>query len=158
MRKMVTILVLLLVLPSSLAYGQPNSWSNLDRLKPGQRIEVIESGPRKHAGEFTSVNDESLTLKEHGSDFSIKRENVVRISRSSGSSRGEHAVIGLVIGGLVGAGIGAASGSSTGFFISPRGIGALVGVAIGGSIGAIVGVLLPAHKTIYRAAQPSTSH
>ena len=139
-------------LPAALgAQTQQGSWSNLNRLKAGQGIEVIESSMKRHAGKFVTVTDELLTLKENGSDVSVKREDVARVSTSSGPKRGEHALIGLVVGGVVGAGIGAASGSL-------RGIGALVGVVIGAPSGAVVGAVLPAHTTVYRAAPAAASH
>lgn len=160
MRRPVLILVFLLGLAADLsAQTQHGSWSDLDRLKAGQGIEVIESSMRRHAGEFVAVTDELLTLKKKGSDVSLKRGNVVRVSTSSGSRRGEHALIGLLIGGGVGAAIGAASGSSTGFLGgSSRGIAALVGIVIGAPSGAAVGAALPAHATIYRASAPADSH
>lgn len=151
------LLVFFLGLPATLvAQKQQASWSNLNGLKSGQGIEVIESSMKRHAGEFVTFTDEVLTLKEHGTDVSLKRENVARVSTASGARRGEHAAIGLVVGGLIGAGIGAASGSSgskTGFVdINTRGVAALVGVAIGALSGALVGAVLPAHATVYRAA------
>lgn len=156
-----TCLVLLfsLVLPAALcAQKQHGSWSDLNGLKAGQRIDVIESSMKRHAGEFVTVTGEVLTLKEAGSDVSIKRENVARVSTGSAPRRGEHAVIGLVVGAAIGAGIGAASGSNHGFLGgSSRGIAALVGLAIGGVSGAAVGALVPAHTTIYRVA-PAASH
>jgi hypothetical protein len=161
MRRPILILVLLLWLPAALgAQTQHGSWSNLNGLKAGQGIEVIESTMKRHAGEFVTVTDELLTLKEKGSDVSVKREDVARVSTSSGPKRGEHALIGLVVGGAIGAGIGAAaSGSSSGFLGgSSRGIGALVGIVIGAPSGALVGAGLPAHKTIYRAAPATASH
>jgi hypothetical protein len=112
---------------------------------------------KRHGGQFVSVSDDVLTLQEKGSDVSVKREDIVRVSTASGARRGEHAVIGLVVGGLVGAAIGAASGSSTGFLGgSSRGLTALVGIAIGAPSGAAVGATIPAHATIYRAA-PATA-
>ena len=153
MRRPVLILVFFLGLPAALgAQTQQGSWSNLNRLKAGQGIEVIESSMKRHAGKFVTVTDELLTLKENGSDVSVKREDVARVSTSSGPKRGEHALIGLVVGGVVGAGIGVASGSSA------RGIGALVGVVIGAPSGALVGAVLPAHTTVYRAAPAAASH
>jgi len=152
MRRPILILVFFLGLPAALgAQTQQGSWSNLNRLKAGQGIEVIESSMKRHAGKFVTVTDELLTLKENGSDVSVKREDVARVSTSSGPKRGEHALIGLVVGGVVGAGIGAASGSL-------RGIGALVGVVIGAPSGALVGAVLPAHTTVYRAAPAAASH
>jgi hypothetical protein len=159
-RRSVVILVLLLGLPAALsAQTQHGSWSNLNGLRAGQGIEVIESSMKRHAGEFVTVTDELLTVKEKGSDVSVKRGDVARVSTSSGPKRGEHALIGLVVGGLIGAGIGAASGSSTGFLGgSSRGIAALVGIVIGAPSGALVGAVLPAHTTVYRAAPAAASH
>jgi hypothetical protein len=152
-------LVLLLGLSAALdAQTQQGSWSNLDRLKAGQGIEVIESRMKRHAGTFVTVTSELLTLKENGSDLAVKREYVARVSTSSGPKRGEHALIGLVVGGAIGAGIGAASGSSTGFLGgSSRGIAALVGVVIGAPSGALIGAVLPAHATVYRASPATKS-
>jgi hypothetical protein len=153
------VLVLFVGLPAALcAQKQHGSWSDLNRLKAGQGIEVIESSMKRHAGEFVTVTDELLTLKESGSDVSIKRENVARVSTGSVPRRGEHAVIGLVLGGAIGAAIGAASGSKHDFFAgSDRGIAALVGIVIGAPSGALVGAVIPAHTTVYRAAS-GTSH
>src|SRR3984885_57325 len=148
------VFVLVLGLPAALcAQKQQGSWSDLRGLKVGQGIEVIEASMKRHGGQFVSVSDDVLTLQEKGSDVSVKREDIVRVSTASGARRGEHAVIGLVVGGLVGAAIGAASGSSTGFLGgSSRGLTALVGIAIGAPSGAAVGATIPAHATIYRAA------
>jgi hypothetical protein len=158
-------LVLLFVVgPAATVCAQKakDSWSNLNGLKTGQGIEVIESSMKSHSGEFVTVTDEMLSLQEKGSDVSIKREDVVRVSTSSGPRRGEHAVIGLVVGGGIGAAIGALAGSSHGFLGgSSRGITALVGIAIGAPSGAFVGAVIPAHTTVYRArpitAQQTTS-
>ena len=112
---------------------------------------------KHHAGNFVTVTSELLTLKENGSEVSVKREDVARVSTSSGPKRGEHALIGLVVGGAIGAGIGAASGSKGGF-LDTRGIGALIGIVIGAPSGALVGAVLPAHTTAYRAAPAAASH
>jgi hypothetical protein len=148
------ILVLFLGLPAALrAQKQQGSWTDLRGLKVGQSIEVIESSMKRHGGEFVNVSDEVLILQEKGSDVSVKRQDVVRVSTASGARRGEHAVIGLVIGAAGGAGIGAAAGSgSKGWVGLSEGVGALVGIAIGATSGAIVGAVIPAHTTIYRTA------
>jgi hypothetical protein len=147
-------LVVVLGLPSALcAQKQQGSWSDLRGLKVGQGIVVIESNMKHHDGEFISITDEVLTLQEKGSDVSVKREDVVRVSTASGARRGEHAVIGLVVGGLTGAGIGAIVGSRSKSWIgTTEGIGALVGIVTGAPSGAAVGAVIPAHTTVYRAA------
>jgi len=53
MRRPVLVLMLLLGLPAALGAQRPqSSWSNLDRLKAGQGVEVIESSMKRHAGKF----------------------------------------------------------------------------------------------------------
>jgi hypothetical protein len=160
MRKHIAIFILLLGIPATVgAQEQQGSWSNLTQLKAGQQIEVIEFNMKHHSGKFTATDDDSLTFKENGSDLSVKRGEVARVSRSSGGKRGEHAVVGLIVGAAIGAGIGAASGSDHGFLGgSSRGINALAGIVIGGPSGAVVGAVLPAHTTIYRAPAPARSH
>jgi hypothetical protein len=60
-----SILILFLGLPATLwAQKGKDSWSNLNGLKAGQGIEVIESSMKHHDGEFVSVTDETLTLKK----------------------------------------------------------------------------------------------
>jgi len=153
------VLVFVLVLPAALcAQKQQGSWSDLRGLRVGQGIVVIEANMKSHGVQFVSVSDDVLTLQEKGSDVSVKREDVVRVSTASGARRGKHAVIGLVVGGLAGAGIGAAAGSRSKDWIGvSEGVGALVGIAIGATGGAIVGAVIPAHTTIYRAA-PAAAH
>ena len=157
-------LVFVLGLPVALcAQKQQGSWSDLRGLRVGQGIVVIESSMKRRDGEFISVTDEVLTVQEKGSDVSVKREDVVRVSTASGARRGEHAVIGLVIGGLAGAAIGAiAADHSTGYgfwsWKAQPGIGALVGIVIGAPSGALVGAVVPAHTTIYRAAPAAAAH
>jgi len=158
------ILVFLIGLPVLLcAQKQNGSWSDLNGLRAGQGIEVIESNMKSHSGEFVTVTDEFLSVKEHGSTVSVKREDVVRVSTGSGPKRGAHAVIGLVVGAGIGAAVGAiAANHSTGSgwfsWKAQPGIGALVGIVIGGPTGAAVGAVLPAHTTIYRAVPIASPH
>jgi hypothetical protein len=146
------ILLLLFGLPAAVcAQKAQEQWSNLNRLKAGQGIEVIETNVKSHSGRFVTVTEESLSFQEKGSDVSIKRGDIIRVSTGSGARRGEHAVIGLVAGGAIGFGIGAAAGSAHGFLGgSSRGIAGLVGLVIGAPSGALVGAATPAHTTVYR--------
>jgi hypothetical protein len=160
------VLVLFLALPSLLcAQKQKGQWSDLNGLKAGQKVEVIETNMQRHGGEFIDVNDQVLTLQEGGSNLSIKREDVVRVTTSSAPRRGEHVVIGVVAGGLIGAAVGAVALSRTGNggSFSPTngrtsGIGALIGIAIGAPTGALIGAGIPAHTTVYRAAPAAAAH
>jgi len=149
------IFLILLGLPIAVcAQKRQGQWSDLNGLKVGQGIVVIESNMKSHGGEFVAITDEAITLREKASDVSVRRENVIRVSTSSALRRGEHVVIGLVLGGGIGAAIGALAGSPHGFLGgSSRGITALVGIAIGAPSGALVGAAIPAHTTVYRAAR-----
>ena len=158
MARLLALLALFLFSAALVAQTPHGSWSDLNGLKAGRGIEVIESSRKSHTGKFVTVTDEFLSLKEHGTDVTIKREDIVRVSTSSAPKRGAHAVIGFVIGGVVGAGVGALFGSSHGFLGgSSRGIAALVGLVIGAPSGAAVGALVPGHTTIYQAA-PAAAH
>ena len=144
MRRPVLILVLFLGLPAALgAQTQQGSWSNLNRLKAGQGIEVIESSMKRHVGNFVTVTDGLLTLKENGSDVSVRRGDIARVSTSSGPKRGEHALIGLVVGGAHRGGHWRRLRLETGFWGSARGIAALLGIVIGAPSGALVGAVAP---------------
>jgi hypothetical protein len=139
------------------AQTEKGSWSDLNGLRPGQGIEVIDVTMKRYSGEFVSVADDGLTMRENDNDVPLRRDKIVRVSTSSGPKRGAHTAIGLIAGAAIGAGIGAAAGSNHGFLGgSSRGIAALVGVAIGGVSGTAVGALLPAHTTIYRTSVPAT--
>jgi hypothetical protein len=152
--------VFFLLLPAVIgAQAEQGQWTDLKGLKLGQGIEVVESSMKSHGGTFVAVTDEAITLREKDSDVAVKRENVARVSTTSGARRGEHAVIGLVAGGLIGAGIGAAAaGSGKDFIWSNRGVGALFGVLIGAPSGAAIGACIPAHTTIYRAPHVAVLH
>jgi hypothetical protein len=150
--------IFLLTFPAALcAQSAKDSWSNLDTLKSGQGIEVIESSMKSHNGRFITFTDDVLSLQEKGSEIAIKREDIVRVSTASAPRRGEHALIGLVVGGGIGAGIGALAGSkSRGFFGPEPGIGALVGIVIGAPSGALVGAVVPASTVVFRAPHKSS--
>ena len=141
------------------AHTQKDSWANLNSLKAGQGIEVIELQSKHHHGKFVTVTDDALTMKEKGSDVSVKRDDVVSVSTGSVAKRGEQALIGLAVGGAIGAGIGAISTSDhSTFCCSTKGIGALIGIVIGAPIGAVLGAVAPAHTTVYRAKPSGAPH
>jgi len=156
-RCVVAVLVFFPAISQTLPAQQRGSWSDLNQIEAGQHIVVIETSMKHHDGKFVAATDELVSFKEAGTDVSLKRSDVARVSVSSGKKRGQHVVTGLLIGGAAGAAIGFASGSSHGFLGgSSRGLTALAGVIIGVPSGAIVGAVLPAHNTVYRTSpEPS---
>jgi hypothetical protein len=152
----ISLMVFLFAIPNTLLAQEQRSWSELNHLRAGQRIVVIENNMKRHDGKFIGATDELLSINEQSTDVSIKRNDVARVSASSAAKRGEHVLIGLLVGGAGGAAIGALSGSSHGFLGgSSRGLTTLAGVVIGAPTGVIVGAVVPAHSTVYRASPGS---
>ena len=80
MRKLLLI-VCLLVMPC-VARAQKNEglWENLNALRSGERIEVVESRLKNHTGTFVAYSAESITFHEGAADQSVKKEDVMRVT------------------------------------------------------------------------------
>jgi hypothetical protein len=148
----------MMVLAVSLAAGDNDqtSWQKLNRLTPGQQVEVNRRNGESLKGSFVSFSDDSISVRESQQDIVIPRNDVSRVRLRS---RGRHKAlwIGLAAGAgggaAVGAGVAASvSNQSGGDFASLKpavigvctGIGAVAGLAIGS-------ILDSRHDTIYRA-------
>jgi len=116
----------------------------------GQRIEIVETSLKKHAGTFETVSEGTIQLRVGSADESVKKEDVMRVTSLEKSHRLRNALIGGLIGGGAGAGIGAAVHSGRGSYI-PRSGAAAIGAVLGLAGGAAVGAAVPSHDTIYRA-------
>lgn len=130
------------------------SWTNLNALQAGQKIQIIELNSTKHSGTFVNVSDTVISYRGPAGEQTIQKQEVRRVKLMENKHRLRNTLIVGGVGAGVGAGIGAAafhSCSSQTFCIEPAGRGAFAGVgAIAGFAGgAIVGVLLPSRKTIY---------
>lgn len=149
------VLVCVFALPSALwARTNPalSSWGNLSVLQAGQKVQIIDTAQKKHSGKFSAFTDTGITLHEKHGDETIARADVLRVNVSGHRLR--HTLIGMAVGTGAGAAIGAAAGGckpGQWCFVDRPTIAAVF-AGIGFVVGTIVGVLLPAHKTIYRAA------
>ncbi len=150
MRKLLILTCLLGTASVSWAQTKRGSWEALNSLGAGQRIEVVETSLKKHAGTFVTVSHEAIELREETTNQTIKKENVMRVTLLEKSHRLRNTLILGAVGCGVGAGIGAATGSSKGI-VGTRGLAAGIGAVIGLAGGAAVGAALPSHDTIYRA-------
>jgi len=148
----------LILIPCSLrAQDKKADWKALYGLRSGEKIELVETGMKKHVGTFSTVTDEAIQLREGSNDIGIRKENVARVTVLDKSHRLRNAFIF----GAAGAGIGAVStrcSNSTDSFCGlgrsiAVGFGAVVGLAGGAGVGAAV----PSHPTIYRA-EPANSN
>src|SRR5712692_1630792 len=155
----------LILIPCTLrAQDKKDDWKALYGLRSGEKIELIETGMKKHVGTFSTVTEEAIQLREGSNDIGIRKENVARVTLLEKSHRGRNALILGAVGAGAGAGIGAATSRCSNSTDTFCGLGRSIAVGFGGLVGlaggAGVGAAIPSHPTIYRAelAKPNTSH
>ena len=156
----------LMLIPCSLcaqdkAQDKKGDWKALYSLRSGEKIELVETGMKKHVGTFSTVTDEALQMREASNDVAIPKENVVRVTVLDRSHRGRNALILGAVGAGAGAGIAAAAARcSSSDFLCFRGIAIGLGGVLGLAGGAGIGAAIPSHPTIYRAelAKPNSPH
>jgi hypothetical protein len=69
----------LILIPCSLrAQDKKSDWKALYGLRSGEKIELIETGMKKHVGTFSTVTEEAIQLREGSNDIGIHKENVAR--------------------------------------------------------------------------------
>ena len=152
----------LILIPWSLrAQDKKDDWKALYGLRSGEKIELIETGMKKHVGTFSTITEEAIQLREGSNEIGIRKESVARVTLREKSHRGRNALILGVVGAGAGAGIGAVStrcNNATDWFC---GLGRSIAVGIGGLVGlaggAGIGAAIPSHPTIYRA-EPTKSN
>jgi hypothetical protein len=158
---------LLILIPCSLrAQDKKDEWKALYGLRSGEKIELIETGMKKHVGNFSTVTEEAIQLREGSNDIGIRKENVARVTLLEKSHRLGNALILGAVGAGTGAGIGATvsrcASSNGSFNLCGIGRGAEVAItaAVGLAGGAGIGAAIPSHPTIYRAepAKSNTHH
>jgi len=157
----------LILIPCSLrAQNKKTDWQSLYGLHSGEKIELVETGMRKHTGTFSTVTEEAIQFREGSNEVGIPKEKVARVTVLDKSHRLRNAGILAVAGAGAGAGIGAAASrcpnSTASFNLCGIGSGAVValGAVVGLAGGAGVGAAIPSHPTIYRAepAKPNAPH
>jgi len=148
MRMILPVLVILAFSCASAALDAQSSWANLNGLKVGQKILVIEENSKKHSGTFLSVSDSAITFRESTGERSVQKADVRRVKLRN-QRRLRNTLIGTGVGAGAGAVLGAATAPSDGFFGKGY-AAAFVGTA-GGAVGSAIGVLLATHNTVYSA-------
>ena len=149
--------------PDRLWAAQPQSpplgesdWNNLQQVRVGQKIEVVDTNLKKLKGTFLSFSEEAISLRVKKQEVGVQREDVFRVSLRGKSKRLRNALIGMAIG--AGAGVAAAEisirASEPGFFSErdfwqvPYVVLVSAGIAVGAGVGA---TFPPGYQTIYRA-------
>jgi hypothetical protein len=143
------ILTILFMIPAIvLGQSSEDAWSNLNQLRAGQKIEVVDMKLKPVAGNFAEFSDDAIALQVGKDRVSIPRANVLSVKNRGGSHRGRNALLGLVVGaaaGLVGGALQGARSGDTPVYL-------LAWTPVAAGIGAGVGAALPTGQvTVYRA-------
>jgi hypothetical protein len=150
MRNLLSLICILATSCALPAQTSPNTWENLNALRPGEKIQIVDTTSHKHSGAFVSASGTAIVLTQSDGDRTLQKQDVRSVKLMKGGHHLRNALIGAGIGAGAGAGITAAAWEPHGF-LGGRGTGAAVGAIIGGFCGAIVGAVLPSHTTvIYR--------
>ncbi|HTS27305.1 MAG TPA: hypothetical protein VMH81_15620 [Bryobacteraceae bacterium] len=135
--------------------GDLTAWASVQRLAPGQSVEVVNQKGESFSGKLESVSEESIVILGKHHTATVPRTAVKRV-QIRGSRRLRCTLIGAGIGAGAGLGLGAAgaeslANSSGGDFanLKPAIIGA--SGAAGALIGAVVGSAVGNRgTTVYR--------
>lgn len=155
MRALILSTAALFLLPAIAGAQNPEqSWDNLQTLRHGEKIQVVDQRLKSQQGTFGGFSEEAITFRMKQDEVTIQRADVFRVSsRERGRTRGRNVLIGLAVGAGVGLGLGAAMYASGGLDISGAETAAFVSAPLSiGLVGAGVGAMLPpGQPTIYRA-------
>src|SRR6267142_1878365 len=78
----------LILIPSSVrAQHKKSDWKVLYGLHSVEKIELIETGMKKHVGKFSTVTEEAIQLREGSNDIGIRKESVARVTLLEKSQR-----------------------------------------------------------------------
>jgi hypothetical protein len=135
----------------AVAQNNQASWASLRGLRAGQKIQIVDLSSKKHSGDFESISDTAISIKEAAGESSIQRQDVRSVKLMRSNRRLRNTLIYAGIGAGAGAGIGAGVWESRGF-LGGKGTGAAVCAGIGGLAGIITGALLPTNEIIYKAS------
>jgi len=150
MKRVIETLLLLLLVPGfSLAQSSQNNWDNLKQLRPGQKIEVVDSSMKTLKGAFVSFSDEAISLQAGKGEESVERAKVVRVSVRDNSHRVRNMLLGSgILGGIAVAAtaVPLIAGSNEGNSCPACAAAIAAGFGGGAALGAI-----PGSRTVYRA-------
>ena len=144
-----TRLALVLLLAAQVGTAQDsNQWSNVQALRKGVRVGVIQANQKRVEGRFESASDSRITLQAD-QIVTVEKSDVVRVYQPPKHSR----VFGAILGGAIGVAGGAAVDGTFGQYLRNEGHGPAAGVmtAIGGGAGAGIGAAVTGgYRTVYR--------
>ena len=141
---------LLILIPCSLrTQDKKGDWKALYGLHSGEKIELMDTGMKKHVGTFSTVTEEAIQIREGSNDVGIPKENVARVTVLDKSHRLRNSLLFGAVGAGTGAGITTAATrcSSPNNSFSSCDFGRSLAVAVG-AVAGLVGA--PASEPQYR--------
>ena len=133
-----------------LLQAQQSQWQDLAQVRPGTRIQVVESSLKSTSGKFVAFSETDLTLRDEDKEVVIPKDQIYRVT-INGKNRKRNTLIGLAVGAGTGAAVGAAANRVVGeAWVVP---GMMLSYA---GIGAGIGAIVPAAKTVYKTDVPKT--
>ena len=89
------------------AFAGSDDWGHVKALAVGSNVTVIQTDMKSQRGPLRAASDEEIIVGSSGggSDVTIPKARVVRISRHRATHRVTNAVVFGVLGGVIGAGI-----------------------------------------------------
>ncbi len=143
------IAILFAVLAPALGLGRAGkqSWENLNQLRVGQKIEVLDMNSTSLNGTFLGFSEEAISLRVGTGEVAVPRAKVLRV-RLRQPRRSRNAAIGAAVGVGVGLAIAIPLSAVEGATAAP----AILALVIGGGAGAGAGAASPlGSRTIYKA-------
>ncbi len=150
------LLALPLVEAKALQEAQPpaepgiSDWNNLQQVRAGQRIEVVDTNLKKYKGTFLSFSEEAISLRVKKQEVGVQREDVFRVSLRGSPKRSTSALVGAAIGALAGLALSAVAPETECGRGCMMGMATVMGAGVGAGVGAAVS-FVPSYRTIYRA-------
>ncbi len=127
-----------------------SDWGNLQQVRVGQKIEVVDTNLKKLKGTFLSFSEEAISLRVKKDEVGVQRPNVLRVSLRGRPKRSTSALVGAAIGALAGLTLGAVVPETECGRGCMMGMSTVIGAGVGAGVGAAVS-FVPRYRTIYRA-------
>ena len=127
-----------------------HSWENLQQVRVGQKIEVVDTNLKKYKGTFLSFSEEAISLRVKKEEVGVQREDVFRVSLRGRPKRSTSALVGAAIGALAGLALSAVAAETQCGRGCMRGMATVMGAGVGAGVAAAV-PFVGGYRTIYRA-------
>jgi hypothetical protein len=146
--------------------GRLSNWENLKSLTRGQEIRVQMNNDQSYQGEFESLSDDGITLRQATGEQTLARKAILRVSKMKGQN---HRARNVLYGAIIGAALGLAAGLVANQIINnadsctnavlcngpgpPNPHWALIGTPVVAGAGALIGAVVPTgtSRDIYRS-------